>query len=78
MCPIDHVKSGFIPAFFAAAEDDNFIKPEHTKQLYEQYSGDKNIVIVEGNFSIYSFLLFINHDENFCPKFLINEDLLFS
>ena len=49
LSPIDHVCNAFIPAFFVAGKDDTFIVPEHTKKLYEAYSGDKNIAIVDGD-----------------------------
>ncbi|EGR33879.1 hypothetical protein IMG5_033680, partial [Ichthyophthirius multifiliis] len=45
----NNVSKAFIPAFFVAAQDDTFIYPEHTKQLYEAYAGDKNLKIVEGD-----------------------------
>lgn len=34
-----HVKIAYIPAFFIAAESDDFIAPKHTKKLYEAYAG---------------------------------------
>ena len=43
LCPIEHVEQSFSPAMFIAGKDDNFIFPEHTKKLYEKYSGDKTI-----------------------------------
>ena len=49
LTPINHVKQGFVPAFFVAAEGDDFIEPKHTKLLHKEYSGDKNIIIVEGD-----------------------------
>lgn len=49
MSPIDHVKEAFIPAFFIAGKEDTFILPEHTKKLHESYSGDKNLVVVDGD-----------------------------
>ena len=47
--PIKHVQSGFIPAFFVTSKDDTFILPHHTQELYKKYSGDKNLVVVEGD-----------------------------
>jgi len=47
--PIEHVKEAFIPAFFVHGQDDDFVKPHHTQKLYEQYSGDKNFKMVEGD-----------------------------
>lgn len=44
----NHVKQAFIPAFFVAGKQDNFIKPEHTQALHKDYAGDKNLCLVEG------------------------------
>jgi len=49
LSPIEHVKEQFMPALFATAKDDNFIKPHHTDELLQAYSGDKNIVKFEGD-----------------------------
>lgn len=49
LCPISHVKEAFIPALFVHGKDDSFIKPHHTQKLYDEYSGDKNIVFCEGD-----------------------------
>lgn len=49
LVPIDHVSKSFIPALFAAAYNDNFIRPYHAKELYDAYGGDKNFVMVEGD-----------------------------
>lgn len=47
--PINYAKRCFIPALFTAALDDNFVKPHHSKLLYEVYQGDKNIIQIEGD-----------------------------
>lgn len=49
LAPIRHVKNSYIPALFAAAYNDNFIRPHHAKELYEEFVGDKNFVMVEGD-----------------------------
>lgn len=49
LCPINHVKNAYIPAFFVHGKDDDFVKPHHTQKLYDEYSGDKNLKIVEGD-----------------------------
>jgi hypothetical protein len=33
--PIEHCKEAFIPALFAAANNDTFILPTHTQRLYK-------------------------------------------
>eukprot|EP00743_Colponemidia_sp_Colp-15_P008023 GILK01008690.1.p1 GENE.GILK01008690.1~~GILK01008690.1.p1 ORF type:complete len:572 (+),score=85.85 GILK01008690.1:62-1717(+) len=47
--PLEHVDRCFIPALFASAEKDDFIRPHHAKDLFERYAGDKNYVSVEGD-----------------------------
>jgi len=49
LSPITHVKECFIPALFATGEQDNFIKPHHTDELFKAYAGDKNIIKFEGD-----------------------------
>jgi len=49
LVPMNHVKAGFIPAFFVAGKQDTFIDPHHAKDLFEKYAGDKNIVVVDGD-----------------------------
>ena len=47
--PIDYVEQSFIPVSFIAAKDDTFILPAHTQKLFEKYSGEKTLKIVEGD-----------------------------
>jgi pimeloyl-ACP methyl ester carboxylesterase len=47
--PLDHVSQSFIPVTFIAAKDDTFILPSHTQSLYEKYSGEKTVKIVDGD-----------------------------
>lgn len=49
LSPIDHVKKCFIPVLFAHGNDDNFILPHHSEDLYNQYAGDKKLVRFEGD-----------------------------
>ena len=49
LSPINHVENSFIPALFAAANDDDFILPHHTDDLFAKYAGDKNIIKMEGD-----------------------------
>lgn len=37
LSPKDHVGNSFIPALFATATEDDFIKPHHCKELHEAY-----------------------------------------
>ncbi len=47
--PINYAKRCFIPALFTAATDDDFVRPHHSKLLYDSYQGDKNIIMIEGD-----------------------------
>ncbi len=47
--PIDHVSKSFIPALFFRGKEDKFILPYHSKKLYENYAGDKQYKLVDGD-----------------------------
>lgn len=59
LAPENHVGESFIPALFVVADGDDFIPPHHTRRLYEMYTGDKEIEIVEGD-----------HNTRRCPQFI--------
>ena len=41
--PVDFAPTCFAAALFATAHDDVLVRPHHSRQIYEAYSGDKNI-----------------------------------
>jgi len=47
--PIKHVDKIKIPALFGAAKEDNFVSPQHTRDLYMGYGGQKQLMIFEGD-----------------------------
>jgi len=47
--PIKFAKRCFIPAVFVSANEDNFVKPHHSKILHEVYPGDKNLISIDGD-----------------------------
>lgn len=49
LCPLDHADKCFIPALFAAGNEDTFILPHHTQEIYNRYAGDKNLILVDGD-----------------------------
>jgi dienelactone hydrolase len=49
LSPIEHVDSCWIPALFAAANEDDFIGKHHSEQIHAAYAGDKNLVTFEGD-----------------------------
>ena len=46
--PIDYASSTTIPGFFIHAMNDELIPLDHTIKLYEKYSGNKSLNVVEG------------------------------
>ena len=47
--PINRLDESFIPALFATGEQDTFIQPHHSRQMYEKYGGDKNFIKFDGD-----------------------------
>lgn len=47
--PIDFVDKCFIPVLFVVAKGDDFVRPHHGEQMCQKYSGDKNLIKVEGD-----------------------------
>lgn len=47
--PIKHVDKIKIPALFGAAKEDTFVSPQHTRDLYMGYGGQKQLMIFEGD-----------------------------
>jgi hypothetical protein len=47
--PIEYAKNCFVPALFAHAEGDDFIKIHHSERLYEVYGGDKSLIRFDGD-----------------------------
>ena len=43
------INKAFVPALFIAATEDTFIDPKHTHRLYNDYSGEKKLMLVEGD-----------------------------
>lgn len=47
--PIEYAKNCYVPALFAHAEGDDFIKIHHSEKLYDVYCGDKNLIRFDGD-----------------------------
>ena len=47
--PVKFAKKCFVPAFFSHGKDDTFVNMHHCKDLYNTYSGEKSILLVEGD-----------------------------
>jgi len=47
--PIKFAESCFIPALFCTAKEDTFVKPHHSKKLFDVYQGEKNITSIDGD-----------------------------
>lgn len=49
LAPIRHVHKCFIPAMFVAGEQDSFVGKNHSALLFSKYSGDKEMLVVDGD-----------------------------
>jgi len=49
LAPDRHVGASFVPAFFIAAKGDDFVLPHHTQRLFDAYTGDKELEMVDGD-----------------------------
>jgi len=61
LVPLDHMKNSHVPAIFLHARQDNFISPGHSRQLYECYAGDKELVTIDGDHNSERSEQVINH-----------------
>lgn len=64
--PIENVNKCYIPAIFVAGKDDAFIPPHHTGDIFEQYAGDKDLIMVAGG-----------HNSQRPPSFMYTVSLFF-
>ena len=47
--PVDNVEECFVPAVFICGNQDRFIHPSHSQDIYAGYgSEDKNLIQIEG------------------------------
>lgn len=46
---LENISNSYTPALFCHGKSDTFIHPHHSKDLYEAYQGDKNLIMLEGN-----------------------------
>jgi len=61
LVPLDHIRKSTVPAIFMHARQDTFISPGHSRQLYEAYAGDKELVTVDGDHNSERSVQVINH-----------------
>jgi len=47
--PAEHVGKSYVPALFIHGSDDTFILPKHSQALYNNYAGDKEYHMVDGD-----------------------------
>ena len=71
--PLSQVPSTKIPAIFAAAQDDSFIPPSHSQELYENYGGsEKKLIFFEGDHNTSRPLTFLCKVMAFLREHLID------
>lgn len=63
--PLEHVKKTFTPAMFMHGRQDMFIRPAHSRQLYDAYAGDKELVTIDGDHNTERSAQVINHAISF-------------
>jgi len=72
--PTDHVGKSYVPAFFMHGSDDTFILPKHSQDLYNNYAGDKEYHMVDGDHnSERSSEVIAQGVDFFCRAFRSNE-----
>jgi len=49
LVPIDHGPKSSVPALFLHGLQDNFVLPRHSEKLYNNYAGDKEIMMFDGD-----------------------------
>ena len=47
--PKDNVEGCFIPAVFICGAQDKFIHPQHSRDIYANYAGSKNLIEIQGD-----------------------------
>eukprot|EP01029_Cantina_marsupialis_P032289 TRINITY_DN9716_c0_g3_i1.p1 TRINITY_DN9716_c0_g3~~TRINITY_DN9716_c0_g3_i1.p1 ORF type:complete len:615 (-),score=174.93 TRINITY_DN9716_c0_g3_i1:118-1962(-) len=65
IAPLKECHRSFIPALFAAAKDDNFINPHHSKDLNDTYAGDSELIEIEGDHNTPRPRRFLKQSANF-------------
>jgi pimeloyl-ACP methyl ester carboxylesterase len=77
LTPIKFAPSCFNPALFVHGADDGFITPHHSKDIQKEYSGESNLILVEGDhndnrpeFCLDSITIFLHN------TLLVGEDAL--
>merc|ERR1740138_1156173 len=63
--PLEHGRRSYVPAIFMHARQDNFISPSHSRQLYDAYAGDKELVTIDGDHNTERSAQVINHTVSF-------------
>jgi len=72
--PIRHTPKLTIPALFGAPKDDTFVSPQHTKDLYMTYNGQKKLTIFEGDHNSQRPLEWVLSVINFLKEQLLEQD----
>mmetsp|Transcript_37503 Transcript_37503/g.104247 ORF Transcript_37503/g.104247 Transcript_37503/m.104247 type:complete len:417 (-) Transcript_37503:147-1397(-) len=68
LVPLEHARQSYVPAIFLHARQDTFISPSHSRQLYDAYAGDKELVTVDGDHNSERSEQVINHAMGFFKR----------
>ena len=47
--PVDAARTSYVPALFGTGDQDVLVRPHHSKQIFDEYAGDKNLIKFEGD-----------------------------
>ena len=47
--PVDAAKTCFVPALFGAGTEDVLVRPHHSKMIFDEFAGDKNMLSFDGD-----------------------------
>jgi len=66
--PLEHARRSRVPAIFLHARQDLFIPPSHSRQLYDAYASDKELITVDGDHNSERSDQAINHAVGFFKR----------
>lgn len=70
LVPSTYAASTHIPAIFAAAHDDDFILPYHSRVLQKTYAGQSTLLMMEGDHNSYRPQWFLDEAKHFFARAL--------
>lgn len=78
LVPLNHGPQSSVPALFMHGLQDNFVLPRHSEKLYNNYAGDKEIMMFEGDHNNERCEKVINRGVGFLSRAFRKHELEFS